>query len=336
MPILEIRGLTKEFRGGFRRDSVVAVDDVTVTIPGNEPRILSIVGESGSGKTTIARMILRMMEATSGSVTIGDAHLDRQSRRGMGSAQFKRTVQPIFQNPFESFSARRKVAAYLFDTALNLGVAKSRPEARTAVDESLRAVGLRLEYVAGKYAAQFSGGELQRICIARALIPHPMLIVADEPVAMIDASLRMSIIDLFLRLKQEYKISFIYITHDLSTAYYVSDAVAIMYRGSLMEFGQSDDILTSPQHPYTQLLLQSIPQIGVDWDATAADAPGTTRTVSPNGCKFADRCPFVQDVCTTHTPPRVRLEGGREALCFRPAGYRTDVTHLGTVASVPG
>ncbi len=190
------------------------------------------------------------------------------------------------------------------------------------IDEALQAVGLDIGYVTGKYSSQFSGGELQRIAITRALIPRPVMIIADEPVAMIDASLRMSIIDLFLKLKQDYQVSFIYITHDLSTAYYVSDYVGIMYRGSLVEFGKSDAILTAPQHPYTELLLQSIPRIGADWDETESDVEIPNQALHARGCKFAARCPYVQDVCIAHTPPQVKIAGGGEALCFRPVNYQ--------------
>jgi peptide/nickel transport system ATP-binding protein len=203
------------------------------------------------------------------------------------------------------------------------------------VADALTSVGLDLPYVLGKYPTHFSGGELQRISIARALICSPKLIVADEPVAMIDASLKMTIVNLFLKLKEQYGVSFLYITHDLSTAYYVSDFIGVMYRGSLVEYGRSSDILTAPAHPYTELLMESIPAVGVKWQearevsSSAATAPAT------RGCKFADRCPFVQDVCTTHVPPRVRLDGGREALCFRPVGYRSDTGQAATISMLP-
>jgi peptide/nickel transport system ATP-binding protein len=330
MPLLELHNVSKVYRlgGMLANASLTAVDAATLVMSGERATILSIVGESGSGKTTLARMILGLQEPTQGTIAIDGVTTAGGGRQRRDSVAFRRLVQPIFQNPFEAFSLRRKVAAYLFDTAQRLGGAHSREEAQRRVATALTSVGLDLSYVQGKYPTHFSGGELQRISIARALICTPRLIVADEPVAMIDASLKMTIVNLFLKLKEEYGISFVYITHDLSTAYYVSDFIGVMYRGSLVEYGRSADILTAPAHPYTELLMESIPTVGSKWQeaqevsgvATGAPAPVT-------GCKFADRCPFVQHICRTHVPPRVRLEGGREALCFRPTGYQADDVH---------
>ena len=185
-------------------------------------------------------------------------------------------------------------------------------------------MGLDLGIVAGKYAHQFSGGELQRVSVARALIPRPRLIVADEPVSMIDASLRINIVNLFLRLKEEHGISFVYITHDLATAYYVSDAIAIMYRGSVVEHGPLDRVLGAPLHPYTELLLQSVPVFGEKWAGPIGLPDLETREYALAACKFAPRCPHRRDVCARRTPPRVTGEGGRMALCFRPNDYREE------------
>jgi peptide/nickel transport system ATP-binding protein len=163
--------------------------------------------------------------------------------------------------------------------------------------------------------------------IARALICRPKLIVADEPVAMIDASLKMNIVNLFLKLKEDYNVNFVYITHDLSTAYYVSDYIAIMYRGSVVEYGPSSDILTAPAHPYTQLLMDSIPMVGVKWE----DAQDTADTAldesgSSTACKFAGRCPYARDICRTSKPPLVTVGATRQALCYKPVDYRIGVT----------
>ena len=250
MPLLELQNVSKVYHVGglFSGTRLTAVDRVTLTLPGDTATILSIVGESGSGKTTLARMILGLQQPTEGAITVDTMRMARRPR-GRQSVAFRRLVQPIFQNPYEAFSLRRKVSSYLFDTARLLGIARSRAQAREAVAEALTSVGLELGYVLGKYPTHFSGGELQRIAIARALISRPKLIVADEPVAMIDASLKMNIVNLFLKLKQDHQISFIYITHDLSTAYYVSDDIAVMYQGSLVEYGPSASILTAPRTP---------------------------------------------------------------------------------------
>jgi peptide/nickel transport system ATP-binding protein len=187
---------------------------------------------------------------------------DRESK-----AEFLKSVQPIFQNPFEAFSSYRSVDSYLHTTAVRVNKV-SNVQAIELLTDTLNFVGLKYADVHGKYPNQFSGGELQRVSIARALIPHPNMIIADEPVSMIDASMRMNIVNLFLSLKQEYKTSFLYITHDLATAYYISDYVAVMYRGCIVEFGVAKDVLKSPLHPYTRLLLESIPSVKVKWNRT--------------------------------------------------------------------
>jgi peptide/nickel transport system ATP-binding protein len=298
-----------------------ALDDVSLTLDGHRPTILSVVGESGSGKTTLARIILRMLEPSTGAVAIEGKPV-HDGRRGLSDAEFRRTVQPIFQNPFDTFSGRKPVDTYLYETARNVHGMKSRDEATPVVAAALQAVGLDLGVVAGKYAYQFSGGELQRVSVARALIPRPRLIVADEPVSMIDASLRINIVNLFLRLKEEHGISFVYITHDLATAYYVSDQIAIMYRGSVVEHGPLDRVLGAPLHPYTELLLQSVPVFGEKWAGAIGLPDLEAHEYALTACKFALRCPARQDICTQRTPPRVTGDGGRTALCFRPVDYR--------------
>jgi peptide/nickel transport system ATP-binding protein len=241
---------------------------------------------------------------------------------------YYQAVQPIFQNPFETFSMRKYVDSYLYDTALNLKIAKDRKEAREIIADALSSVGLDFNAVAGKYPYQFSGGELQRISVARGLIPRPKLIVADEPVSMIDASLRMNIVKMFVSLKEKYHVSFIYITHDLSTAYYVSDYVAIMYRGNVIEYGSSDRILTNPLHPYTELLLNSVPTGGKKWERNLKLPDIELQEYQNTACKFANRCPFVQTVCRLHKPPLVQIQSEREVLCFKPVGYELGRTTL--------
>ncbi|MBV9673699.1 MAG: ABC transporter ATP-binding protein [Verrucomicrobia bacterium] len=327
--LLEVKDVTKVFRiGGLLFGTeLVAVDNVSLSLAKRAPSILSIVGESGSGKTTLAKIILKLQEPTSGDVllegkSIFGCHLNRDR------LAYYRAVQPIFQNPFETFSMRKCVDSYLYDTALNLKVAKGRKAARDIVADALSSVGLDIKGVAGKYPNQFSGGELQRISVARGLIPRPKLIIADEPVSMIDASLRMNIVNMFLSLKEKYNVSFIYITHDLSTAYYLSDYVAIMYRGNIIEYGSSDQILTNPIHPYTELLLNSVPTIGKKWERNLRLSNIELRDDKNTACKFASRCPFVQPVCRQNKPPAVQVPGEREVLCFKPVDYALDRTTL--------
>jgi peptide/nickel transport system ATP-binding protein len=325
--LLEIKDVTKVFRiGGFLFGTeLLAVDHVNLSLDQHKPSILSIVGESGSGKTTLAKIILKLHEPTS-----GDVLLEGKSVFGphpeLDTLAYYRAVQPIFQNPFETFSMRKYVDSYLYDTALNLKIAKNRQEARDVIADALSSVGLEISAVAGKYPNQFSGGELQRISVARGLIPRPKLIVADEPVSMIDASLRMNIVNMFLNLKEKYHVSFIYITHDLSTAYYVSDYVAIMYRGNVIEYGSSDRILTNPIHPYTELLLGSVPTGGKKWERALPEIE--LKEYQNTACKFANRCPFVQAICRLNKPPAVQIPGEREVLCFKPVDYELGRTTL--------
>ena len=195
-------------------------------------------------------------------------------------------------------------------------------EAVEVVADALASVGLKYEDVKGKYYNQFSGGELQRISVARALIPHPNVVIADEPVSMIDASLRMNVINLFLSLKEEFRISFLYITHDLATAYYVSDHVAVLYRGNVVEFGPARLVLTDPRHPYTRLLLDSIPLTNRKWESkqiVLADIE--TKEYQLEGCKFRNRCPYAREICGRQRPPLVKLEDGREVYCHMVAGH---------------
>ncbi|WP_082053749.1 ABC transporter ATP-binding protein, partial [Gordoniibacillus kamchatkensis] len=322
-PILELRGLTRTFKigGMLLGKKITAVDQVNLKLPGGKPRIMSIVGESGSGKTTLAKMILRLLAPSSGDIVLGGVSLTQYGKRG-NRKEFLRKVQPIFQNPFTSFSMRKPVDTYLYETAVNLGVAASRKEARGVVAEVLHSVGLDTGHISGKYPNQFSGGELQRISIARALIPKPSLIVADEPVAMIDASLRMNIVNLFRKLKDEYSVNFVYITHDLSTAYYVSDYIATMYRGQLIEFGEARGVLNRPSHPYTELLLDSIPKVGKKWDEDAALPDMDGADSGAFGCKFAGRCKYARDVCRSVEPYMMPIEAEHKVLCIKHNDYK--------------
>lgn len=320
---LELQAVTKVFRTGgiINGKQLTAVDQVTLDLEKGKPQILSIVGESGSGKTTLARMVLRLMRPTSGEIII-DGIPASDSLNGDQTEEFRRKVQPIFQNPFESFSSRKTVDTYLFETARNVSGAKGKKAAREAVDEALVNVGLSAERVIGRYPNQFSGGELQRVSVARAIIPHPELLVADEPVSMIDASLRMNIVNLFKKLRDEFQINILYITHDLSTAYYVSDLIAIMYRGQVVEYGPATQVLTEPSHPYTELLIDSVPKIGVKWSELVRLPDLETKEFGYVGCKFAGRCPYVKDICRRVKPPLVETEDGREVLCFKLTDYQ--------------
>jgi peptide/nickel transport system ATP-binding protein len=268
--LLEVDNVWRLYASGalFTRRRVVAVAGVNLSLETAKPEILAIVGESGSGKTTLARMILGMVAPSRGAIRFkgSDLSLIRGSRARLA---FMKDVQPIFQNPFEAFNPMKRVERYLFATAERMAGLVAEAEIHAAADTALRDVGLSLAEVRGRFPHELSGGQLQRVAIARALISRPALVVADEPVSMIDASLRTSIVNLLHGLSRRQGVSIVYITHDLATAYYVSDRIMIMRRGEVVESGAARAVLDNPQHPYSQLLKSSvlspdIPPLGAD------------------------------------------------------------------------
>jgi peptide/nickel transport system ATP-binding protein len=311
--LLDVQQVTAEFHvGGMLGGSrLTAVNNVSFSLDRDRPEIYTLAGESGSGKTTLARMLLHDLDPTHGKVLFEGRDLaNLRSRRDVMA--FMKKVQPVFQNPFETFSPLRRVEEYLFDTAVNFGRARNHKAATPIVDEALHQVGLSLAEVNRRYPHELSGGQIQRVSVARALIPQPHVILADEPVSMVDASLRMAIVNTFRKLRDEQKVSVLYITHDLATAYYISDRIAIMLRGYVVESGPVDAVLDRPLHPYTQLLRDSVPKPQPDkreaW-ATHIDL-GTLeiKEYARVGCKFAGRCPHVMDVCRQADPPDVAVE----------------------------
>ncbi len=255
--LLELDHVSRSYGGGlFARRQVLAVNDVSLRLEEGRPEIFTVVGESGSGKTTLARMILNMVPTSAGTIRFQGTDL-ATIRGGAARLAFMRKVQPIFQNPFEAFNPMKRVDRYLFATARRMaGVAGDA--AAEAADTALKSVGLSLAEVRGRFPHQLSGGQLQRVAIARALISKPVLLVADEPVSMIDASLRASIVNLLRELRDRNGLTIIYITHDLATAYYVSDRIIIMRQGQVVESGDACAVLDNPQHPYSKLLKSSV------------------------------------------------------------------------------
>ncbi|MGB9857803.1 MAG: ABC transporter ATP-binding protein [Dictyoglomaceae bacterium] len=311
--LLRIEHLTKVFTLGsiFSRIKITAVNNVSFEVSPSE--IFTLAGESGSGKTTVARIILGFHEPTSGRIIYKDkdiTHLKKEDR-----IFFRKEVQAIFQNPFESFNPLRKVSNYLYETLWNFNMKKENMD--EIVDNALRAVGLSLDEVKDKYPSEFSGGQLQRISVARALITNPYLLIADEPVSMVDASLRMSIVNLFKELKEKHNVSVIYITHDLATAYYVSDRIAIMLRGEIVELGSVEKVLIDPKHPYTMLLMESIPvpDPKIKWKKRISLSEIEHEEYLRAGCKFAGRCPYKMEKCEKEEVPMVNIDG-RQVKCF--------------------
>lgn len=257
-PLLELRDVGRTFSTGiFSRRRVRAVAGVDFELAGDRPEVFAVIGESGSGKTTLARMILGAIAPTAGSILFRGRDL-RSLRSSRDRLDFMRAVQPIFQNPFEAFNPLKRVDRYLYASARRFAAATSIAEAERLADAALHQVGLTLAEVRGRFPHELSGGQLQRSAIARALISRPSLIVADEPVSMIDASLRMTVTNLFRSLRDRLGVSIVYITHDLATAYYVSDRIIIMRKGEVVERGDAADVLRAPRHPYSILLKDSV------------------------------------------------------------------------------
>jgi peptide/nickel transport system ATP-binding protein len=225
-------------------------------------------------------------------------------------------VQPVFQDPFATFSPLKHIDHYLYETVYNYQIT-DRAGADEYINQVLGEVGLSLKEVKGRYPGELSGGQAQRVSIARALLTRPSMIVADEPVSMLDASLRMSIVNMFRKLKDEQGVTILYITHDLATAYYAADRIAVMLRGWIVELGPVEKVLGEPLHPYTQNLKASIPEADPDkaWAEKINLADLDTDEFSRVGCKFANRCPAVMERCRHHTPPEVEHQG-RMVKCF--------------------
>lgn len=303
--LLEVNELTKRYSQGnvIARITLTAVDNVSFYIKPAE--IFTLAGESGCGKTTTAKLVLGFEEATSGALLHNGIPQARKEK-----VWITQGVQAIFQDPFSTFNPLRTVDSYFHETVQNFRLAKSKQEAIDRIDQKLRLVGLTYEECAGKYSCEFSGGQLQRISIARALVTDPKLIIADEPVSMVDASLRMSIVNLFKQLRDELGVSILYITHDLATAYYVSDRIAIMFRGNIVEMGPVEQVLMNPRHPYSKLLRDSIPQADPNsrWTTTVTLAELEHEEYLRQGCKFAGRCPDVMDICRGEVPTDIPID----------------------------
>ena len=316
--LLELRDVHKSFRRGLRA-RVAALQGVDLTVGAEKPQIITIAGESGSGKSTLGMLALGFLAADAGEVRYRGQELRRL--RGASLRDFRRSVQAIFQNPFAAFNPFYPVDHVLRLTLRNFGAASDRDAIDSAIHEALSALRLDPEAILGKYPHQLSGGQLQRVMLARAFLLRPSLIIADEPVSMIDASLRAIVLANMLELKERYGISQLYITHDLSTARQISDTILILYRGRIVEAGVMDQVLDDPQHPYTQLLIQAIPrpdpsqrwQAPLDWQREALE--GDTADTE-GGCSFYARCPFRMDRCLEAVPPLLATPAGTRAACY--------------------
>src|SRR5512132_1940185 len=306
---LEVRGLTKHFA------RVHAVDDVSFELrPGT---ITALVGESGSGKSTVARLLARLHDPTSGSVLWEGGDVSRVRRR-RDVLRYRSEVQLIFQDPFDSLNPVKTVLHHV-ERPLRIHKMVPPGQVEERVHELLRSVGLVPPHeIAAKYPHELSGGQRQRVALARVLAVEPKVILADEPTSMLDVSIRIGILNLMMRLKEERGIAFLFVTHDLASARYVADDLLVMYAGQIVERGPIEDVLSAPLHPYTRLLLAAVPDPATKTegqqielrkgDASAAVDPG-------EGCRFRARCPLAIEICSHTTPQLVEERPEHAARC---------------------
>ncbi|HOU13075.1 MAG TPA: ABC transporter ATP-binding protein [Anaerolineae bacterium] len=318
--VLDVQNVSKVFHvptPGFERVYIAAVDEVSLALHEQPARIVSLVGESGSGKTTLARIMLGLTPPTHGEVLYRGKQVAELSKTEWWD--FRRNVQPIFQDPFGIYNPFYRVDRALDMTIKNFNLAASKDEAYWLKAEALRAVDLRPEDVIGRYPHQLSGGQCQRVMLARTLLLRPKIIIADEPVSMIDVAVRMLFLNTLLDFRDKYNISALMITHDLATAYYMGGPMLVLCFGRVVESGDIDQLLNNPSHPYTQQLLAAIPSPDPTkrW-AERANVKITDRPLTHEGnkCVYVQRCPHAMPVCSMKRPPQFVIEEGHYATCF--------------------
>jgi len=331
-PLLEVRGLVKHFqqaralKAGRARRTVKAVDGIDLSLFRGKTH--GLVGESGSGKSTAGLTTLRIHQATSGMALFNGRDLFKLSEKEMREA--RRELQIIFQNPLASVDPRKPVRWIISEPWLAHGMYDRRERSRR-VDELLLQVGLKTEH-ADRLPSDFSGGQLQRIGIARALALDPSLIVCDEPVSALDVSIQAQIINLLAEAQRRRGLSYLFITHDLAVARYFSDTISVMYLGKILEQGPSEEVFETPAHPYTQVLLSSIPdpdQVGSGRERITLHGAIPTAADPPSGCGFRTRCWKAESICSSHVPELIDRGQGHPVAChfpgsspasFRPTG----------------
>lgn len=322
--LLEARGLVKRYpvrrglaawlrgRGGRW---LHAVDGVDLEVRRGE--ILTILGESGCGKSTAARLLVRLERPTAGELRFDGVDVGRLSRAALRG--FRRRVQMVFQNPYEAFDPRFTVGQSLLDPLRIHGIGRTREERLARVRDALERAGLRpADRFLDRYPHELSGGQLQRVAILRAMVLEPELLVADEPVSMLDVSVRAEILNMILDLRAEKGTAVVLITHDIGVARYVSDRVAVMYLGRVVEIGPAREVLSRPRHPYTMALLANAPQADPDAGPPALRIEGEPGTPidPPARCRFAGRCPFAAPACLRLDPRPVEVGPGHAAACL--------------------
>lgn len=323
--ILEVANLKKYFpvEKGFldklltsQKSFVHAVDDISFSM--NRGDILGLVGESGSGKSTTARLCLKLIEPSSGSIVFDG--MDLTKLRGEKLRRFRKNMQLIFQDPTASLSPRIKVGDAI-EHALSFQGVGTRSEQTARTRAMLERVGFKpWSNFYDRYPHQLSGGQKQRVVIARALVLNPRFVVADEPIAMVDVSVRAQILELMLELKKEFDLTYLFITHDLAMANYVCHSIAIMYLGKILETGAKEEVFGRPLHPYTLALLSSIPvpdpKAKIERIIPKGEIPSPINP--PKGCRFHPRCPYAQNICSEREPQLEEIKPNHHGACFFP------------------
>ena len=331
--LIEAKGVTKRY-GNF-----TALDNITMTLSDSAPSMTAIAGESGSGKTTLARMMLGFIDPTEGTVEYRGKNIATMTVAEKQA--FRREVQPVFQDPFEVFNPFYRIDHVLATPVKRFGLAEGEAKGRALIEDTLKRVGLRPQDTLGRFPHELSGGQRQRIMVARAVLLRPRMIVADEPVSMVDASLRATILDELRTLKRDLGISIVYITHDLTTAFQICDNIVVLYRGSVAEAGAVEQVIWHPKHPYSQLLVSSIPLPNLNKAWGTDEIPATEEALkrANNGCKFAPRCPHVMEQCWESPPPQYTPDAHRLATCFlyrdAPISLNPDVATVFRASDVP-
>lgn len=300
----------KNIFGGVK--TVHAVNGVSFDIKKGE--ILAIAGESGCGKSTLAKAIMKLVDSKSGEIFIDDRNILNLTKRD-DLKNFYKKVQMIFQNPYSSLNPKMKIGQILREP-LEINTNLNKDEINSIVEDKIKKAGLDKNCLE-LYPHEFSGGQRQRIAIARALVMNPDFIIADEPVSALDVSIQAQIINLLKDLKQDYNLTFLFISHDLSVIKYISDRIAVMYLGEIIELGTTDEIFNSPKHPYTKALLSSVPQLNQDkLEQIHLQGELPSPENLPQGCKFHTRCPFVMDICKTEHPEKTEFSQNHYCKCF--------------------